>query len=54
MGEEAAAGTGTADVTLLHHPLTFSPRGICCSSARARAGRARSNVDEKRMVYDGF
>lgn len=48
-----AEGAGTADETLslalFQKPLSLSTSGIC-SSARARAGRARTSVDEKRML----
>jgi hypothetical protein len=50
-GAEGAAGIDdeTAAVALLKKPLTLSSRGTC-SSATARAGRARRSVDEKRIV----
>ena len=50
-GAEGAAGIDdeTAAVALLKKPLTLSSRGIC-SSATARAGRAKRIVDEKRIV----
>jgi hypothetical protein len=51
MGAEGTAGMeeDTAAVALLKNPLTLSSSGTCCSAA-ASAGRARTTVDEKRIV----
>ena len=45
----AGMAEDTAALALLKKPLNFSRRGIC-SSATVSAGRARTSVDEKRIV----